>query len=300
MRSNPRVNMPKPEYSMHAQRSALQLYLLLFSFIMLLSACKKDIDNSPVVRSFGSSDLTEAELVLSTEYASEENQKTARSLYIEDWERMAALYNLASQDEWEPDLKTQVLVKKAERQIIVNRFLEHKLNIAQQSGSFEVDSSEVKAYFNKFKNDFVFREPYFKLLRLYASEKDSATKLMRQLFRRNVVEKAIASAPVTAPRLLALNQASIKRSEEFIRNSQLHLENASLRTLLKQMRIGTTSPVVKINDSLYSVMYLSDLKPEGDAMELADAYDEIKERLVLEKQSAFLKQLERKARESAK
>jgi hypothetical protein len=299
MRSNPRVNMPKPEYSEHAQRSALQLYLLLFSFIMLLSACKKDID-SPVVRSFGSSDLTEAELKLSTEYASEENQKTARTLYIEDWERMAALYNLASQDKWEPDLKTQVLVKKAERQIIVNRFLEHKLNIAQQSGTFEVDSSEVKAYFNEFKNEFVFRETYFKLLRLYASEKDSATKLMRQLFRRNGVEKAIASAPVTSPRLLALNQASLKRSEEFIRNSQLHLENASLRTLLKQMRIGTTSPVVKINDSLYSVMYLIDLKPEGNAMELADAYDEIKERLVLEKQSAFLKQIERKARESDK
>ncbi len=261
--------------------------------------CKKEID-SPVIRTIGQTHLTQAELDFSTQYAKGEDRDVAESLYIEDWEKNAALYELAMQEGWQETNEALILIEKARRQIVVNRFLEEKLETAKNAGKFNTDSVEVKQYYETHQAEFVFKEPQYKLLRLYSAAKDSATKLMRLLYRRDGVKRATDRINTAAPTLTELNQNSIERSKRYIKGSKLHLENKTLRSLLKQMRAGTTSPVVKIHDSLFCVMYLDAMIEEGTAMSLENAYSQINDRLEFKKQSAFMDQLELKAREAVK
>lgn len=299
MRLNLSLKMPLHKNSSFQVQSKRLISGLLTCFLLLNVACKKEID-SPVVRSIGDVDLTEAELTLSTENANNKDRSVARSLYIEDWQKNASLYELAMQEEWEPDVKTLVLIEKAKRQIIVNQFLEHKLDGAEKKGKFSVDSLEVKQYYQTNQPEFIFKEPRYKLLRLYTSEKDSANELVKVFFRRNGEENAKERILTMAPDLTRLNEMAIARAEQFVPNSQLYLENESLRTLLSQMRSGTTSPVVQINDSLYTVMYLKESMSEGDQMSLEDAYEQIEQRISLSKQTVYLNELTKKARQVAK
>ncbi|ACF12783.1 hypothetical protein Ctha_0312 [Chloroherpeton thalassium ATCC 35110] len=284
--------------SQSVKKNILHVLFLCVLFGMV-SACESNSADS-VVAKVGESNLTLSELQASIQYASPKDSATAAAIYIEDWKHTAALYDLACQANIESDPLAQVLLEKAKRRIFVQRFVDIEMKKAEAKGAFRVDSIEVSAYYEMHKQEFVYREPAVKLIRLYASSSDSATRMARALGnRRFSFDELVSEAKIIAPELDTLNTHALQDSEEFVRISRLHLESDVLQQLLEKMRPSNISPIVKLNDSLFVVMRLETRVETGTEKPLEAAYDEIKQRLKLKKQNAFYIELQKRARKAA-
>jgi len=273
----------------------IQRVMLLGALCGFFAACEPELQE-PTVATVGASKLTLSELHASIEYAPAKDSATAAAIYIEDWKRTAALYELARQVGIETDTIGQVLVKKATRRILTQRFVDIEMQKAEAAGKFKVDSVEVKAFFEANHETFFYREPAVQLIRLYASSSDSATRMLRLLSqRRHSFEHISEEAKIIAPEREELNTRSLENATQLIRVSRLHLESETLRQLLQKMRPSNVSPIVKLSDSLFVVMRLEARVETGTKKSLKETYDEILHRLKLKKQKAFYAELQRRA-----
>jgi len=94
--------------------------------------------------------LTRDELLASITYSSQEDILTAAAIYIEDWLDLASLYQLALENGLADEVESRLLIEKAKRQIIVQRFLDREIEPIAKNRKVVVDSSEVTDFYNAF------------------------------------------------------------------------------------------------------------------------------------------------------
>lgn len=258
---------------------------------LLTTACGSRSPDSVVAR-IGDSELTQKELSYATSAMNAKDSAVVASMYIEDWKKTASLYELSMQEQPELDTLTEILIEKARRQIIVQRFIDKQLEEATKRGDFAIDSAEVKAFFDNHEKEFSFNEQAYRVLRLFSASQDTAEKFVALLGSKKRTAEEVKKAVVSmAPEYRRQNEQSIDASLKFIPDSRLHLETETMRELLRKMSPSSVSPVIKLNDRLYAVMRLEEVAQKGDKQTLDQAYEEIVYILRMRKEKAFYEAL---------
>lgn len=289
------------------QRSRLfDLHWRRFGALLLAAAFLQSCSNAPnepPVATLGKSALTREELRRSLSYQNREDSVTQATMYLEDWLATAALYEKAMQEGEDKDTLTMLLIEKSRRKIIAARYFERKLQEEIKAGKLRVDSSEAQAFYNLNAGLFQFREPHYRLLRLYASTQDAMLSLRQKLVAGAPETELLLLAQSLSPALAQTNEAMFQRSKEARPLRALQLESQTLLQLLERMRPKDITPVVKVRDSLFAVMRLDEKLEQGSLMTFEQAYPDIEELLRHQKQKAFFRYLvgsSKSALESAK
>ncbi len=265
---------------------------------LLLAGCGALPENDVVAKA-GKLELTRDELLASISYRDARDSLTAASIYIEDWKEMAVLYQSALAAGVEEEGETQLLIRKAVRQITVQRYIDRMLSRASEEGAFAVDSDEIRAFYETFPSEFVCTEPHYAVERYYAASAERAARL-RDLLLEEVRSPDDFHERVgrTAPDHAETNRALVASRLKPVR--RLFLENERMKSLLEGMQPGAVSPVVALGDTLYVVMALRDRVGAGERLSLAQARKEIEELLTVEKQKQYYSTLLKQARETYK
>ncbi len=264
-------------------------------FSVWVYGCSK---TEPPIAQLGKSVLTASELRRSISYTSPEDSLTKVALYLEDWLTTAALYEQAMRENIDKDSLTALLIEKSRRKIIAQRFVDKKAAEAARAGKFAVDSSEVMTYFGAHSNEFVFYEPQFRIVRVYAPTQDAIFALRQKLVVGEPAD-AVLSEAAQMPSMTNINLAQKKFATAFFPIQQLQLESETLRGLLERMRPKDVSPIAKLNDSLFVVLRLEDRVEQGMTKNFEQAYPDIRERLRLQKEKEFFNILVRNAKSNA-
>ncbi len=268
----------------------------------LLSGCSNAPNEPPVAR-LGKSVLTREELRQSLSYQNLEDSVTQAMMYLEDWLATTALYEKAVQEGMDRDTLTQLLIDKSRRKIIATRYFERKLQEEIQAGKLRVDSSEAQAFYTVNAGLFQFREPHYRLLRLYASSQDAILAIRQKLVAGASDDELLLLAQSLSPALAQTNSIAFQLSKEARPLQALQLESYTLSQFLERMRPKDITPIIKVRDSLFVVMRLDEKLDKGATMTFEQAYADIEEILRQQKQKAFFRYLvssSKKALESAK
>ncbi len=235
--------------------------------------------------------LFPSELARHIRQSSSSDSATQAALFLEDWRQTASLYEQALQDGEHHDEETQRIVEKSRQRIIAERFVERKLQEALKRGQFYIDSAEVKTYYEQMSSGLIFREPMFKLLRIYTSNADTALRFRQALVARIGIDSLFKLTMLRAPETATLNQVAFESAMQLKTLPQLHLESEHLYAILERMKPNDVSPVLKVSDSLFVVMRLEESVAQKQPKTLAQAFPEILERLRMMKQKRFVDSL---------
>ncbi len=273
-------------------RPALMLSLVAFlaGTMLIFSACSS-ASNEPPVATLGKSVLTRDELRYSLSYQNREDSITQAMMYLEDWLTTTALYEKALQEGQDKDTLTQLLIEKSRRKIVASRYVARKLQEEIAAGNFRIDSSEVQAFYYANPQLLKFREPQYRLLRLYASSQDAILTLRQKLAANAPENELFALAQSLSPTLAQMNDVAFQLVKEARPLWKLHLESEALMQLLERMRPKDITPVVKVRDSVFVVMRLEEKLEPGTTMTLEQAYTDIVERLRYQKEKSFFQNL---------
>ena len=274
-------------------RSALAAVGALF-----LAGCGALPENDVVAKA-GKLELTRGELLASISYRDSRDSLTATSIYIEDWKEMAALYQSASAAGVKEEAETRFLIRKAARQITVQRYIDRMMSRASEEGAFVVGSDEIRVFYETFPAEFFCAEPHYAVERYYAASAERAARLrdllQEQVKRSDDFRRRVESA---APAYAETNRAGAAAPLRLKPASRLFLENKRMKSLLESMQSGAVSPVVSLGDTLYVVMALRDRVGTGERLSLEQARKEIEELLTVEKQKQYYSTLLKQARET--
>ena len=94
--------------------------------------------------------MTRDELLTSITCSSQEDILVAAAIYIEDWMDLASRYQLGLENGLADEVESRLLIEKAERQIIVQRFLDREMELIAKNKKVVVDSYEVTDFYNAF------------------------------------------------------------------------------------------------------------------------------------------------------
>jgi hypothetical protein len=269
---------------------SVKLVTFLASMMLIFSGCSS-APNEPPVATLGKSVLTRDELRYSLSYQNREDSITQAAMYLEDWLITTALYEKALQEGQDKDTLTQLLIEKSRRKIVASRYVARKLQEEIAAGKFRIDSSEVQAFYYANPQLLKFREPHYRLLRLYAPSQDAILTLRQKLAANAPESELLALAQSLSPKLAQMNDVAFQLAKTARPLWQLHLESEALVQLLERMRPKDITPIVKVCDSVFVVMRLEEKLESGTTMTLEQAYPEIIECLRRQKEKSFFRHL---------
>ncbi len=279
------------EHGIHIHQAVRVSLVALFAGATLIFSGCPSAPNEPPVATLGKSVLTRDELRYSLSYQNREDSITQAMMYLEDWLTTTALYEKALQEGQDKDTLTQLLIEKSRRKIVASRYVVRKLQEEIAAGKFRIDSSEVQAFYYANPQLLKFREPHYRLLRLYASSQDAVLTLRQKLVANTSENELLPLAQSLSPTLTQMNDMSFRLAKEVRPLWKLQLESEALVQLLERMRPKDITPVVKVRDSIFVVMRLEEKLEPGTTMTLEQAYADIVEHLRYQKEKSFFRYL---------
>ena len=201
----------------------------------------------------------------------------ARRQFIDQWVTNELLYqealrlNLRNRDD------VQRRLEESERAVLIDAL------VAQL---FEEETEdpfppEIRAYFERHKEQLRLREPYARVRHLFTTDADSA-RLARRL-----LQQATASATTDSVWLLLVArfaedaEVSLTLSGNYFPESRLFMEQPELRERLAQLRPGQLAPVIETNGHQHLIQ-LDDRVPAGTIPELAWIEDQVRRQLTID------------------
>ena len=270
---------------------------VLVAVLFFIVGCGTGQDDDVVAR-VGKLQLTRDELLASISYTSREDSLTASAIYIEDWRDLAVLYQLALDDGMDKEPEARMLIDKATRQIIAQRFVDKRMRKAEKEGHFAVDSSAVGAFYREFPDVFVCGEAQYAVARYYTKTAQAASRMENAFRLHEGDEKSLLQLVESIePGYAGTNIRSYRNSWRLKTLAQLHLENDKMKGFLQNMAPGELSPVIALHDSLFVVMEMHDIVKKDDKKTLEQAYGDVENLLIVEKQKQYYSKLLQQARD---
>ncbi len=275
----------------------MKLHVVAGVLLFFIAGCAKAQDDAIVARA-GKLQLTRDEVVASIDYTSPEDSLTVSAIYIEDWKDLAALYQRALEEDIDKDRDTRILVEKATRHIIVQRFVDRMLKNAEKKGLFTIDSSAARAFYHEFPDAFINRETEYAVSRYFASTVQAASRIENALRLHEGDEQSLQEMIASIEPDYAAENRLARSHEQRLRSlAQVHPENKKMRALLQNLPPGELSPVIAVHDSLFVVMEMHDIVRKGEKKSLEQAYGQIEELLTVQQQKQYYSTLLEEARE---
>ena len=275
----------------------MKLQFLAGAVFLFLAGCGNAADDEIVARA-GKLALSRSEVLASINYTSPEDSLTVSAIYIEDWKDLAVLYQLALENKIDKDPDARMLIEKAARHIVVQRFVDRKMGEARKDGLYAIDSSDVRAFYREFPDAFVSRKTEYAVSRYYASTSRSAGRIENALRLHERDENRLLQLIESIEAGYAVKNREARSNALKLRPlERIHPENEKIKEVLQSLSPGELSPVMKVHDSLFVVMEMHDIVKKGDKKTFKQAYEEIEELLIVQKQKLYYSTLLEEARQ---
>lgn len=275
----------------------MKLHIATGVLLFFIAGCSNVADDDIVARA-GKLQLNRGEVLASISYSSPEDSLTASAIYIEDWKELASLYQLALDDGIDKDRDTQILIEKAARHIIVQRFVDQRMEKAEKEGLYVIDSSAVRAFYREFSDSFVSRETEYAVSRYYASTPQTAGRMENVLRLHQGDENRLLQLIESIEPGFAKKNCKARGNADKLRPlAQIQLENEKIKESLQNLAPGELSSAITVHDSLFVVVEMHDIVKKGNKKTFEQAYGEIEELLIVQKQKLYYSTLLEEARE---
>ncbi len=93
------------------------------------------------------------------------------------------------------------------------------------------------------------------------------------------------------------NRQAHGNSRQFRPLRRIHAENEKIKEVLQNLSPGELSPVLRVHDSLFVVIEMHDIVKKGDKKSFVQAYGEVEELLIVQKQKQYYSTLLEEARQ---
>lgn len=275
----------------------MKLHIVVGILLLFIAGCGSATDDDIVARA-GNLELSRDEVLASISYSSPEDSLTVSAIYIEDWKDLAALYQLALEDGVDRDSDARMLIEKATRHIVVQCFVDQKMEQAGKQGLFAIDSSDVRAFYREFPDAFVSRATEYAVARYYATTLQAAGRIENALrLHEGNEDRLLLLIESIEPGYAAKNRESRSNVHTLRPLEQIHLESETMKSSLQNLAPGEMSPVIAVHDSLFVVIEMHDIVKKGDKKTFEQAYGEVEELLTVQKQKEYYSTLLEEARQ---
>lgn len=274
----------------------MKLYIVTGALLLFIAGCG-DARKDDIVARSGQLQLTRDEVLASISYSSPEDSLIVSAIYIEDWKALALLYQLALEENIDKDPETERLIEKAKRTIVVQRFVDKRMEKAENDGLHAIDSSAAREFYHQFPEMFVNSNKEYAVSRYYASTAQSASRIENALrLHEGDENRLLELIESIEPGYAAENRQARGSVRKLKALDRIHLENDTMKEALQKLAPGELSSVIAVDDSLFVVLELHDIVGKGEKKTFEQSYGDIEELLTVQKQKQYYSTLLEEAR----
>lgn len=274
----------------------MKLYIVTGALLLFIAGCG-DARKDDIVARSGQLQLTRDEVLASISYSSPEDSLIVSAIYIEDWRSLALLYQLALEENIDKDPETKRLIEKAKRTIVVQRFVDKRMEKAENDGLHAIDSSAAREFYHQFPEMFTASSKEYAVSRYYASTAQSASRIENALrLHEDDENRLLELIESIEPGYAAENRQARDNVRELKTLDRIHLENDTMKEALQKLAPGELSSVIAVDDSLFVVLELHDIVGKGEKKTFEQSYGDIEELLTVQKQKQYYSTLLEEAR----
>jgi len=257
----------------HSPLAALGLCLALMA---LAAGCQRQTPSQGYVARLGDAYLMQDEVHAALDNLPPRLDSTeARRQFIDQWVTNELLFQEALRLKLRTQQDVQRRLEESERSVLIDALVSQLFE--QEMGA--PLPPEIRAYFERHKEQLRLREPFAHVRYLFSTEADSARLAHRLL------QEASATADSLWPQLVtrfAQDAAlSLTLSGNYFPESRLFIEQPVLRQHLAQLRPGQLAPLIDLNGYTH-LLQLEDRVPAGSIPELAWIEDQVQRQLTID------------------
>ncbi len=202
----------------------------------------------------------------------------ARRQFIDQWVTNELLFQEALRLNLRTRQDVQRRLKESERSVLIDALVS-QLFEQEREAPFP---AEIRAYFERHKEQLRLREPFARVRYLFTTEADSA-RLARRLLQQATSSAATADSvwAQLVSRFAEDPELSLTLSGNYFPESRLFIEQPVLRQHLAQLRPGQLAPLIDLNGYTH-LLQLEDRVPAGSIPELSWIEDQVQRQLTID------------------
>ncbi len=264
------------------------LAAVLFAVGLVLAGCEAEENPTDYVARVGNEHLTQAELRSMIGNRAGLDTLEARQQIIEQWVNRTLLLQEALEQDLDNDPEVRSQLEEQRRTVLVTA-LTNRLYASFDASPSE---SDVRAYFERHREQLQLREPYVRVRFLKTASREAAQTVRERLARADTA--AVDSIWSTLVRRHATNSDYARAlSDRFYPESRLLDELPAGRAVLPQLDDTDVAPVLAA-DSTFYVLQVARRLPEGTDPKLAWVAAEIRRRLTVRaRKQMYAREVER-------
>lgn len=270
-------------------RHRLVLFFTGLLLLVSLPACRQEVATPDYVARLNDQYLTRAELEEALRaLPAGRDTSLAREQIIEQWLTNALLFEEARRRGLHAEPEVQRLLRENERSVLVSALLKEFYEEPADPAS-----TEVRAYYERHKEQLRLREPYLRVRALATLHPDSAATARGLLQRATYRGDAEGAWPALVRRFAHDPEGARLLAEAAYPESRLFSTQEDVHEALGSLREGQIAPIVA-TDSLFYLIQVVERFPAGSTPRIEWVGDEIERRLGIEgRKQLYARQVQR-------
>ncbi len=200
----------------------------------------------------------------------------ARRLFIDQWVTNELLYQESLRRNLRTREEVQRRLAESERAVLIDALVSQLFDEAVDPPN----AAEMRAYFEIHKEQLRLREPFVRVRYLFTPHADSARQA-RAMLQRATPATADSIWMILAERFAHDPVLSQSIAINYVRESQLFVEQPLLRERLSRLGPRQTAPLIESNGFTH-LLHLTDRVPAGTLPELSWIEDQVRRQLTID------------------
>ena len=259
---------------MHRTLAKRPLLTLMVCSLARAAGCQRQTPSQGYVARLGDAYLMQDEVHAALDNLPPRLDSTeARRQFIDQWVTNELLFQEALRLNLRTQQDVQRRLEESERSVLIDALISQ---LFEQEMEAPIPP-EIRAYFERHKEQLRLREPFAHVRYLFSAEADSARLAHRLL------QEATADSlwPQLVTRFAQDAALSLTLSGNYFPESRLFIEQPVLRQHLAQLRPGQLAPLIEANGHTH-LLQLKDRVPAGSIPELAWIEDQVQRQLTID------------------
>lgn len=201
----------------------------------------------------------------------------ARRQFIDQWVTNELLFQEALRLDLRTRQDVQRRLEESERSVLIDALVSELFEEEMETPL----QPQIRAYFERHKEQLRLREPYVRVRYLYTTAPDSARRARRLLQQATSSATADSVWAHLVPRFAQDADLSFTLSSNYFPESRLFMEQPALHERLARLRPDQVTPVIE-TDGLAHLLQLVNRVPAGAIPELAWIEDQVRRQLTID------------------